>query len=52
MDYMFEHVHEIDRHEMKIDSVQVSTSAGIAITVTRNCIGVWNNGQADDRIWT
>ena len=41
-DYMFEHVHEIDRHEMKIDSVQLSTSAGIAITVTRNCIGVWN----------
>ena len=42
VDYMFEHVHEIDRHEIKIDAVQVSTSASIAITVTRNCIGVWN----------
>ena len=42
IDYMFEHVHEIDRHEIKIESVQLSTSAGIAVTVTRNCIGIWN----------
>ena len=42
IDYIFEHVHEIDRHEMKIEAVQVSTIAGIAVTVTRTCIGIWN----------
>ena len=28
-------VHHIDRHELQIDSVSLSTAAGIAVTVTR-----------------
>jgi hypothetical protein len=28
-------VHHIDRHELQIDSVSLSTTAGIAVTVTR-----------------
>ena len=39
---IFEQVHEINRHEMQIDSVSLSTSAMIAVTVTRNCIGIWD----------
>ncbi|CAB4067000.1 unnamed protein product [Lepeophtheirus salmonis] len=36
MNYIFEQVHHIDRHELQIDSVSLSTMAGIAIVVTRN----------------
>ena len=32
----------IDRHELPIDCVRVSTEAGIAVVVTRNCIGIWD----------
>ena len=42
INYIFEQVHHIDRHELQIDSVSVSTSAGIGVVVTRNCIGIWN----------
>ena len=42
MNYIFEKSHHIDRHELPIDSVRVSTEAGIAVVVTRNCIGIWD----------
>ncbi len=35
-------VHHIDRHELQIDSVSLCTKLGIAVTVTRNCIGIWD----------
>ena len=42
INYIFEQVHHIDRHELPIDSVSVSTNAGLAITATRGCIGIWD----------
>ncbi|KDQ84119.1 Leucine-rich repeat and WD repeat-containing protein [Zootermopsis nevadensis] len=39
---IFEQVHVIDRHEMQIDSIGLCQSAGLAITVTRGCVGVWD----------
>ena len=42
INYIFEQVHHIDRHELPIDSVCVSTEAGIAVVVTRTCIGIWD----------
>ena len=42
INYIFEKVRHIDRHELPIDSVSLSTDAGIAITVTRSCIGIWD----------
>ena len=42
INYIFEPVHHIDRHESQIESVSLSTNAGIAVTVTRGCIGVWD----------
>ena len=42
INYIFEQVHHIDRHELPIDSVSLSTSAGLAITGTRGCIGIWD----------
>eukprot|EP00095_Tigriopus_kingsejongensis_P001882 maker-scaffold70_size417918-snap-gene-3.18 protein:Tk01882 transcript:maker-scaffold70_size417918-snap-gene-3.18-mRNA-1 annotation:"leucine-rich repeat and wd repeat-containing protein kiaa1239-like" len=42
MNYIFEQVHHIDRHELQIDSVNLCTQMGIAVTVTRNCIGIWD----------
>ena len=42
INYIFEQVHHIDRHELQIDSVSLSTAAGIAITATRGCIGIWD----------
>ncbi len=42
MNYIFEQVHHIDRHELQIDSVSLCTSRGFAVTVTRNCIGIWD----------
>ena len=38
---IFEDVHHIDRLETKIDSISVSVQAGIAVTATRGCIGIW-----------
>lgn len=42
INYIFEQVHHIDRHELQIDSVSLSTDAGIAVAATRNCIGIWD----------
>ena len=42
INYIFEQVHHIDRHELPIDSVSVSTTAGLAIVITRGCIGIWD----------
>ena len=42
MNYIFEKSHHIDRHELPIDTVRVSTEAGIAVVATRNCIGLWD----------
>ena len=42
INYIFEAVHHIDRHELPIDSASVSTAAGLAITATRGCIGIWD----------
>lgn len=39
---IFEQVHVIDRHELQIDSISLCQSAGLAITVTRGCVGVWD----------
>ena len=41
INYIFEKVHHIDRHEMPIDSLILSTEGGIAVTATRSCIGIW-----------
>lgn len=42
INYIFEKVHHIDRHEMPIDSASLSTEGGIAVTATRSCIGIWD----------
>jgi WD40 repeat protein len=39
---IFEQVHVIDRHEMQIDSIRLCQAAGLAVTVTRGCVGVWD----------
>ena len=39
LDYIFEKERHIDKHELTIDSLSISTSAGIAVTVTRSCLG-------------
>lgn len=39
---IFEQVHVIDRHELQIDSISLSHDLGLAVTATRNCVGVWN----------
>ena len=38
---IFEEVHHIDRLETQIDSISLNDTAGIAITATRGCIGIW-----------
>ena len=42
MNHIFEKSHHIDRHELPINFVRVSTEAGIAVVGTRNCIGIWD----------
>ena len=42
LDYIFEDDHHIDKQELTIDSVCLSTRAGLAATVTRSSIGVWD----------
>ena len=42
INYIFEKIHHIDRHELPIDAVSLSTNKGIAVTVTRGCLGIWN----------
>ena len=39
LDYIFEKEQHIDKHELTIDSVSISTKAQIAVVVTRSCIG-------------
>ena len=43
LDYIFEKEQHIDKHELTIDSVSISTKAQIAVVVTRSCIGKKNN---------
>jgi WD40 repeat protein len=47
---LFERVHTIDRMELSIDSISFSSAKNIAITVTRNCIGIWSLDSA--KLWT
>ena len=42
LNYIFEDDHHIDKHELTIDNLSVSTQAQIAVTVTRSCVGVWD----------
>merc|ERR1712106_756036 len=42
LDYIFEKERHIDKHELTIDTVSISTSAQIAVVVTRSCIGIWD----------
>ena len=42
LNYIFEEVHRNDRHETQIDSISLSTEKGIAVTVTRGCVGIWD----------
>merc|ERR1719206_1663443 len=42
LDYIFEKEQHIDKHELTIDTVSISTSAQIAVVVTRSCIGIWD----------
>lgn len=39
---IFEQVHVIDRHELQVDSISLSNDLCLAVTVTRNCVGVWD----------
>ena len=39
LDYIFEKEHHIDKHALTIDSLSISTSAQLAVVVTRSCIG-------------
>ena len=43
LDYIFEKEHHIDKHELTIDSLSISTSAQLAVAVTRSCIGCCKN---------
>ena len=55
LDHIFEKERHIDKHSLTIDSIRwawlpttwltipsISTAAGIAVVVTRSCIGVWD----------
>lgn len=39
---IFEQVHVIDRHELQVDSISLSNDLSLAVTVTRNCVGIWD----------
>ena len=39
LNYIFEKEQHIDKHELTIDSLSISTNAEIAVVVTRSCIG-------------
>nr|CAI5835187.1 unnamed protein product [Callosobruchus analis] len=39
---IFETVHVIDRHELQVDSISLSDNLSLAVTTTRNCVGVWD----------
>jgi WD40 repeat protein len=42
LNYIFEEDHHIDKHELTIQSLSISTKAQLAITSTRGCVGVWD----------
>ena len=42
LDHIFEFSHPIEKHEIPIEAITVSTESKTAVTVTRNYIGVWN----------
>ena len=42
LDYIFEEDHHIDKHELTIESLCISTKAQLAVTSTRGCVGVWD----------
>ena len=35
LNYIFEEDHHIDKHELTIDKISISSRAGLAVTVTR-----------------
>ncbi|XP_043496559.1 NACHT and WD repeat domain-containing protein 2 [Polistes fuscatus] len=39
---IFEQVHVIDRHELQIDMISLAQESNLAITVTRDCVGIWD----------
>ncbi|CAH1118502.1 unnamed protein product [Phaedon cochleariae] len=39
---IFETVHVIDRHELQVDAISLSDNLSLAVTATRNCVGVWD----------
>ena len=39
LDHIFDSERHIDKHELTIDSISISTTAGIAVVVTRTCLG-------------
>ncbi|KAM0725564.1 NACHT and WD repeat domain-containing protein 2 [Formica fusca] len=39
---IFEQVHVIDRHELQIDMISLAEEGNLAVTVTRDCVGVWD----------
>ena len=41
LNYIFEEDHHIDKQELTIDNISVSTKAGIAATVTRFVLQLW-----------
>ena len=42
LNYIFEEDHHIDKHELTIESLHISTKAQMAVTTTRGCVGVWD----------
>ncbi|XP_011338040.1 NACHT and WD repeat domain-containing protein 2 isoform X2 [Ooceraea biroi] len=39
---IFEQVHVIDRHELQIDMISLAEQGNLAVTVTRDCVGLWD----------
>ncbi|XP_037797036.1 NACHT and WD repeat domain-containing protein 2-like [Penaeus monodon] len=39
---IFEQVHVIDRHELSLLHSSLAVTLPLAVTVTRNCVGIWN----------
>ncbi|XP_020292680.1 NACHT and WD repeat domain-containing protein 2 isoform X2 [Pseudomyrmex gracilis] len=39
---IFEQVHVIDRHELQIDMISLAEKGNLAVTVTRDCVGIWD----------
>ena len=49
LNYIFEEDHHIDKQELTIDSLSLSSRSGVACTVTRSSIGVWDIMQGSLR---